>query len=519
MIELYERLGRHCQTVNQLNRLHIALENWMTPNQWFRLCQELRQSPRYQFLNQPVSSAPLAVHDIHSAQQRWISALQGLFAKGLGPIPQPFARFCIRRHICCYRGTGKETRAKTLAVCFTGLAQRMMVPLPVFLQQIDASKTDVVLIRYPRGQGFRRGLEGVGESFVVTVAALGKILPLDQYSRRVAIGVSGGGLPAVLTALQLEFDGALSFSGGDPGDPRWHEALGYSGVELVAQIQGKAKKVPPLFLVYGEDAPADAEAARVLGRLLPATLVKVSDKSKPVGHVSLYPLLAADKLAQFLADTVLEPKQRETRTLAPLSGPRYFGIGFNKTGTTSLGRCFEALGLTPIAEPRSPHLDFRQILRPILADGDFQPALQAAVYFRSFQDRPWNVWDIYRHLDEKFPGSYFILTVRDSESWWNSVERWLTIAFPHDQARRLRYLQHLKLERLEKSSFIAAYEQYNQAVRSYFLGRDNFLVMNLVDGDGWEKLCRFLKLPIPDLPFPHTNRQEVARLASHVRVG
>ncbi|MGO8754246.1 MAG: sulfotransferase family protein [Gallionellaceae bacterium] len=195
------------------------------------------------------------------------------------------------------------------------------------------------------------------------------------------------------------------------------------------------------------------------------------------------------------------------KTLQPLSGPRYFGIGFNKTGTTSLGRSFLALGLTPVAEPRSPHMDFRQLASAIFDRGDFQPALHAASYFRSFQDRPWNVWDIFRHLDEKFPGSYFILTERDPENWWNSVEKWLTISHKYDKAKHLRYLQHLKAGHLEKRLFVDSYERYNDAVKTYFIGRSNLLVMNLEAGDGWDKLCSFLDLPVPDIDFPHANKQ------------
>jgi hypothetical protein len=31
------------------------------------------------------------------------------------------------------------------------------------------------------------------------------------------------------------------------------------------------------------------------------------------------------------------------------------------------------------------------------------------------------------------------------------------------------------------------------------------LVMNIIEGDGWDKLCPFLGTKIPSLPFPHEN--------------
>jgi hypothetical protein len=68
-------------------------------------------------------------------------------------------------------------------------------------------------------------------------------------------------------------------------------------------------------------------------------------------------------------------------------------------------------------------------------------------------------------------------------------------------------LQHLKVDRLEKDLFIEKYLMHNASIRDYFSNRDNLLIMNLAEGEGWEKLCSFLGLPIPDKPFPHANKQ------------
>lgn len=53
---------------------------------------------------------------------------------------------------------------------------------------------------------------------------------------------------------------------------------------------------------------------------------------------------------------------------------------------------------------------------------------------------------------------------------------------------------------------IEVYEAHNAAVRAYFADRpDDLLEMNLAQGDGSEKLCRFLGVPIPQSPFPEAN--------------
>jgi hypothetical protein len=35
---------------------------------------------------------------------------------------------------------------------------------------------------------------------------------------------------------------------------------------------------------------------------------------------------------------------------------------------------------------------------------------------------------------------------------------------------------------------------------------ERLLVMDIAAGDGWEKLCGLLGVPVPDLPFPHEYR-------------
>ena len=35
---------------------------------------------------------------------------------------------------------------------------------------------------------------------------------------------------------------------------------------------------------------------------------------------------------------------------------------------------------------------------------------------------------------------------------------------------------------------------------------DRFLHMYITDDDRWDKLCKFLDVPVPDTPFPHENR-------------
>jgi hypothetical protein len=45
--------------------------------------------------------------------------------------------------------------------------------------------------------------------------------------------------------------------------------------------------------------------------------------------------------------------------------------------------------------------------------------------------------------------------------------------------------------------------------KAYFEGRENdFLIMNITEGDGWESLCKFLDITIPDTEFPFRYKKQ-----------
>ena len=194
-----------------------------------------------------------------------------------------------------------------------------------------------------------------------------------------------------------------------------------------------------------------------------------------------------------------------------IKGPRIIVVGFNKTGTTSLGQCFEILGLGPVSHSKkAPYFSLHKLSASILDDGDYGPALKAAFHFRALHDRPWPIWNMYKIIDLAFPESKFILTYRDPEKWWASVDKWVNVRFKGNKTKLERYLKHLRVDSLEKEKCIAAYLKHNEGIKEYFSNRpEDLLIMNLEENDGWDKLCQFLDKPIPDVPFPHANKQTI----------
>jgi hypothetical protein len=177
--------------------------------------------------------------------------------------------------------------------------------------------------------------------------------------------------------------------------------------------------------------------------------------------------------------------------------PRVICIGWHKTGTSTLGSALLQLGYSVLGCRLDTYYS--------LADGCVEKALAIADPFDAVQDVPWAA--LFRELDDRYPGSRFILTVRDEGAWLKSAKRhfggtpiplhgWL-----YGEAR-LSGNEQLYLERFRK---------HNCSVRLYFSGReDQFLELDFAAGDGWKKLCAFLKEPVPSVRFPHENQSPKA---------
>ena len=58
-------------------------------------------------------------------------------------------------------------------------------------------------------------------------------------------------------------------------------------------------------------------------------------------------------------------------------------------------------------------------------------------------------------------------------------------------------------------TMLARYHRHNAEVQDYFRNRsDDLLVMDMSRGAGWPELCGFLGKPIPDIPYPHSHKDQ-----------
>jgi hypothetical protein len=171
------------------------------------------------------------------------------------------------------------------------------------------------------------------------------------------------------------------------------------------------------------------------------------------------------------------------------------GVGLNKTGTKTLGKCFEVLGYN--------HISSSPVAFNIWRNGNIDDLIKIATVYDAFEDWPWSL--LFREFDEHFPGSKFVLTIRkDPETWYKSLCNHAVRTGP-TEFRKAIYGEYMPQG--NKVKFIDFYNSYNQNVRDYFRGRSqDFLEVCWETGDEWEKLCTFLHLPSPTIPFPHVNK-------------
>jgi hypothetical protein len=210
---------------------------------------------------------------------------------------------------------------------------------------------------------------------------------------------------------------------------------------------------------------------------------------------------------------------------------KVFAIGRNKTGTTSLQMALGEMGLTVGAQRGAEVLVDDWLVR------DFHRLIEYCRGAEAYQDIPFSLNYTYIAMDLAFPGSKFILSVREPEQWYRSLLRFhfSAVGYKMDAAQFTRADEEL-ITKIKEWSYVrkrwaydvmmdtyalndasqlydpaifkANFEQYNAEVRGYFRHRPHdLLVLDVSAERGTDRIAEFLGVaPSPLSAMPHENK-------------
>ncbi len=177
-----------------------------------------------------------------------------------------------------------------------------------------------------------------------------------------------------------------------------------------------------------------------------------------------------------------------------LKQTKVFGIGFHKTGTSTLTEVLRHLGYRVTGPNWTTEAD--------IASTYLERCRERSKEFDGFQDNPWPL--VYREMDAMWPGSKFILTTRN-------VDKWIASQVKHfgkreTPMRHMIYGNNHGCPAGNEQRYAQVFDSHIAAARSYFKGRDeDFLEIDLTVDSSWAPICGFLGVEEPSIPFPHAN--------------
>ena len=207
---------------------------------------------------------------------------------------------------------------------------------------------------------------------------------------------------------------------------------------------------------------------------------------------------------------------------SPMTNKKVFVIGSIKTGTTTAGHALERLGFNHY------HGGFKtaNTMMPMLLSGEYEKIFDIINQYDGFDDIPFSHGDFYKVLFKNYPESKFILTVRDPNSWLQSMIKQFTwydspLDAPLHKSYELGWFgayEHFKLTygdvimSTNKQYVMDTYEKRNEEIIAFFEDKGNKLLVldipkNSIE-DNWKLLCNFLEKPMPNIPFPYVNRRK-----------
>jgi len=285
----YLAAARGLRTQNQFNRLHIDLGRIITPLEFSDLVAQDRDGK------------------LPSQAGSWLHHLQHS-SPTLANAPQPYVATTISERMTWYsipqekryistmltqRLTQSDSRGlnvgiksqKPVLIAFCGMANRIMLPLPIVLQALPAFEWDILKItRTPNGGYFRPGSETKDmEDLMIEIR---RVLDRMDRSDITCIGTSGGGSPALLAALRLNARRCISICGN----------LSDACIPIISELSGQPIRSedphngssPEILYLHGEHHDTDRKNAQKMRSFFNGKIMSIPNVS---GHNPLNTIL------------------------------------------------------------------------------------------------------------------------------------------------------------------------------------------------------------------------------------
>jgi hypothetical protein len=203
---------------------------------------------------------------------------------------------------------------------------------------------------------------------------------------------------------------------------------------------------------------------------------------------------------------------------------KVIGAGLPRTGTLSQKVALEMLGFQPCYHMVNVLLDLDQAPAwGAAVEGDTSKLAEILDGFGATVDWPGSFF--YKELIEIYPDAKVVLSTRDGDAWAKSMRdtiwglfyddtliKHLSSARCHVDPSWRDYIEMMK-GMWERSGLLngenttaewmaSASERYTAEVTAN-VPAERLLVWSV--GEGWEPLCEFLEVDVPDVPFPRLN--------------
>ncbi|MEJ2044721.1 MAG: sulfotransferase [Reinekea sp.] len=181
------------------------------------------------------------------------------------------------------------------------------------------------------------------------------------------------------------------------------------------------------------------------------------------------------------------------------------GAGLGRTGTLSLKFALEQLGIGSCYHMVELYANGRANL-PLWLDAINGKPQWDRIFKGYGATTDYPACYFYKTLMEYYSEAKVILTVRDADSWFDSVSETIFASrrdsgiFGDSGKEFSDFIRNPFGDKIRDRAFMIDYfNTWNQSVIDT-VPNDRLLVLS--PGEGWEPLCQFLGKPVPDSPYP-----------------